>query len=293
MSAYIGAHIKKENGSIIKTIKVMQNSGGNALQLFASNPRSASLPNMETYQSIASEVSEYCNTNDFKLVIHSSYTINLAKEPKIGKKTMELKDCYWINLLLHELVVSDMINSVGVVVHVGKYTTQTPEDGLKHMFNAMNYITNQLHTMKIRSKLILETPAGAGTELLKTVEEFVAFYNKLCESNEINRKHLGICIDTAHIWSSGHDVNDYLNTICKTNVKDITVIHLNNSKKEQGSCADMHDYILNKAGKIPTNDLSMFMKKIFSLKSIPIVILETPSDEVAKEIEWTIAHLRK
>ena len=74
--------------------------------------------------------------------------------------------------------------------------------------------------------------------------------------------------------------------MCKTNAKDIVVIHLNNSKKERGSCADVHDFILNKDGKIPINDLSSFMKIIFSMKTVPIIILETPSNDVKNEIEW-------
>lgn len=282
-SLSIGAHLKKEKNSIIKTIKVMQKNGGNALQIFASNPRSASLPNMETYNSIADELKTYCNDTDFKLVIHSSYTINLAKEPKIGKKVMELKDCYWISLLMHELIVSDMIGSVGVIVHVGKHTTLSQQDGLNNMFIAIKYITDQLHTLKLKSKLILETPAGAGTELLKTVEEFTGFYNQFSETN---KKHLGICIDTAHIWSSGYVLIDYLDAICKTNSKDICVIHLNNSKKEQGSCADAHEYILDETGKIPINHISMFLTKIANIKNRPMIILETPSEYVDKEITW-------
>lgn len=288
MSKYIGAHIKKENGSLVKTIKVIQKNGGNALQLFVSNPRSASLPNMETYQSMADEVTAYCKDTVFRLVIHSSYTINLAKEPKVGKKVMELKDCYWINLLMHELMVSDMIGSIGVVVHVGKYTTQSPEDGMKNMFVAMKYIAEQLHALKMKSKLILETPAGAGTELLKTVEEFAAFYNQFSETH---KKHLGICIDTAHIWSSGYNVTEYLDSISKTNAKDITVIHLNNSKKEQGSCADAHQFIL--AGKIPVDHLTLFMKTLNTQKTLPLIIIETPSASLDKEIEWTSANVKK
>jgi deoxyribonuclease-4 len=288
-STFIGAHIKKESGSLLKTIKTMQTNGGNALQLFVSNPRSASLPNMETYQGMADEIRAYCEAANFKLVIHSSYTINLANEPKIGKKTMELKDCYWINLLMHELIVSDMIGAAGVVVHVGKHTKQTLEEGMKHMYLAMKYIVDQMHKLKMKSKLILETPAGAGTELLKTVEEFVSFFNKFSETD---KKHLGICIDTAHIWSSGYNVSDYLDVICKTNSRDITVIHLNNSKKEQGSCADAHEFILEKSGKIPINDLGMFLKKLSTFKLLPMIILETPSDDVSKEIAWTIANIR-
>ena len=54
--SYIGAHINKESGSITKTMDVIKKNHGNALQLFVSNPRSASLPNMEVYKNISKEI---------------------------------------------------------------------------------------------------------------------------------------------------------------------------------------------------------------------------------------------
>lgn len=280
---YIGAHIKKESGNLLKTIQVVQQSGGNSLQLFVSNPRSAQLPNMQVYQNMADEIRQYCSTTNFKLVIHSSYTINLAKEPKVGKKTLDLKDCYWINLLMHELMVADMLGALGVVVHVGKHTTNSPEKGLEYMYKAMTFILETMATNDMKTKLILETPAGAGTELLKIVEEFGQFYNSIAS------KHLAICIDTAHIWSSGYQVTEYYNkltSILKQNTKDIAVIHYNNSKKEKGSCADVHDHIFGKEAKIPISDLQEFIINLRHHKQNPMIIFETPSDDIAHEFKW-------
>lgn len=278
---YIGAHINKESGSLIKTMEVMSNNGGNALQLFASNPRSIQSPNMAKYQAIANEVSVFCQKNDFKLVIHSPYTINLAKAPKIDKRIIELSDCYWIKLLIHELMVSDLIGAVGVVVHVGKHTTSTKEEGLEYMYNAMKYIANEMKVRKIKSRLILETPAGAGTELLNDVNEFVTFYNRFSVAE---KKRMGICLDTAHIWSSGYDINQYYDIISQTNKDDILVIHFNNSQKNRGSNADKHETIF--AGKIDMADMRKFIDK---LKNYPVIILETPSSDFAKEIKWVRA----
>lgn len=281
MIHYIGAHINKESGSLIKTMEVIKNNGGNALQLFASNPRSASLPNMENYEKSANEIRNYCVTNNFKLVIHASYTINLAKEMKINKRSIDIKDCYWINLVLHELLVSDMIGAIGVVVHVGKYTNGSVDQGIKNMFEAISCIVLNIRDLNIKSKLIIETPAGAGTELLNDINDFVQFYNSF---NTDQKKHLGICLDTAHIWSSGYDINEYYNIISKTNIKDIMVIHYNNSKKEKNSHVDTHETLFN--GKIPIIDLEQFIKKFKNNKHIPMIILEKPSDKLEKEIKY-------
>lgn len=282
MTKYIGAHLSKQGGSIIKTIDVVKNAGGNALQIFASNPRSTHIPNMTSYENVASDVNKYCKQNDFKLVIHAPYTINLAKEPKIGKRIVELKDCYWIDSLLHELIVSDMIGATGVVVHVGKHTTNTKEDGLKYMFESIQYLIREMKSREIKSKLIIETPAGVGTELLTTIEEFISFFNQFSREE---KKYIGMCLDTAHIWSSGYDINEYFERITRTNAKDIIVIHFNNSKKNQGSNVDVHDNIFD--GKIQLSDMNKFIADMVKQKlSKPIIILEKPSNDLCKDIEW-------
>jgi deoxyribonuclease-4 len=283
MHYHIGAHIKKESGSLLKTIQIIQQNDGNALQLFVSNPRSAQIPNMQVYKELANDLLDYCKKTNFKLVIHSSYTVNLSKEPKQGKRVIDLEDCYWINLLLHELMVADIIGAVGVVVHVGKHTTNSPEKGLEFMFKAMSFVTEKMRESNMQAKLILETPAGAGTELLKTAEEFIAFYNMFSATD---KKHLGICLDTAHIWSSGYDVSKYYSMISKHNAKDIVVVHLNNSKKEKASKVDVHEKLLENTGKIPLEDLAQFLGL---LKHKPMIILETPGDDLQKEIKWVLS----
>jgi deoxyribonuclease-4 len=90
-----------------------------------------------------------------------------------------------------------------------------------------------------------------------------------------------MCLDTAHIWSSGYDINEYYSLICKSNEKDILVVHFNNSKKDQGSHVDTHDNIFD--GKIKLKDMETFMKNI---KGDPIIILEKPSDDLKKDIKW-------
>jgi|688.fasta_scaffold00834_48 deoxyribonuclease-4 len=275
---YIGAHINKESGSLIKTMNVIKKQNGNALQLFVSNPRSASLPNMQTYQEASKEIQEYCIQHDFKLVIHASYTINLAKEPKEGKKTMEWSDCYWIKLLLHELIAADMIGAMAVVVHVGKYTSSKPDAALMNMFKAISYIVDNMHELKLKCKLLIETPAGAGTELLTDIRDFLQFYNTFDASQ---KKYMGICLDTAHIWSTGYDINEYYKIVKESNAKDVLVIHFNNSKREKGSHVDAHETLFN--GDIPQDSLQHFAD---SLSHQPIIILEKPSSDMKKEFQF-------
>ena len=109
---YIGAHIPK-NKNIINTINTIIANNGNALQIFVSNPRSAKIGNIENFK-------KEKIPDNFKLVIHSPYIINLAKEFKNDKRIIDISDCYWINLIIYELEVADLLKAIGCVIHVGK-----------------------------------------------------------------------------------------------------------------------------------------------------------------------------
>lgn len=276
---YIGAHINR-NTTIVKTIKDISNNGGNALQIFVSNPRDSKFPDIEKYIKEKDDILTYCSNNNFKLIVHGSYTINLAND-KINKRITDINDRYWIELLIKELEVCELLNATGVVIHVGKHTTNTYDKGLENMFDSIKYIINHLQVKyenKFNSKLIIETPAGVGTELIKDVDEFLNFYNKFTLKD---KKNLGICLDTAHIWSSGYNINDYYKKIKKNNIKDIVVIHYNNSKLEKGSLVDRHECIFD--GKIKIEDMKKF---ISDLELNPIIILEKPSNLLNKELDW-------
>jgi len=272
---YIGAHIPKDK-SIIKTINNIINSDGNALQLFVSNPRSIKLVDINNFSIDAPLIISYCNLNNIKLVIHSSYIINLAKECKNDKRIIDIEDCYWIKTILNELDIANIINAIGCIVHVGKSVSLSTDDALNNMKIAIKYIINYIKTNKLNSKLIIETPAGQGTELLSNIDDFLLFYNSFTKNE---KKYLGICIDTAHIWSAGYELDEIFKKITEKNEKDILVIHLNNSKKDKGSNVDVHDEL--EKGKMNINDILTFIK---NFNTLPIIILEKPSDNLNIEI---------
>ncbi len=64
----------------------------------------------------------------------------------------------------------------------------------------------------MKTKLIIETPAGQGTELLKDLNDFVAFFNGFSKEQ---KKILGICFDTAHTWAIGYELAEAYNILFK------------------------------------------------------------------------------
>lgn len=279
---YVGAHINREK-TIIKTMETITKNGGNCLQLFVSNPRSLSLVNINNYISIADDIKAYSLKHNFKTIIHSSYTINLARDFKNGKRAVPINDCPWIQLLLHELYISYIIGSTGIIVHVGKHTTQSKEYGLENMRIAIEYIINELQKNEINAKIIIETPAGQGTELLTNLNDFIDFYNSF--SNQ-QKKYLGICLDTAHIWAAGYELSEAYKIICNKNASDLIAIHLNNSKVAQGSNVDRHAVLFDKSGTISHHSIKQFLELFKDNKNKPIIILETPSTQYSYELDW-------
>jgi deoxyribonuclease-4 len=285
---YVGAHINREK-TIIKTMETITKNGGNCLQLFVSNPRSSSLVNIHNYLDIAEDIKEYKSKNNFKTIIHSSYTINLARDFKNGKRAIPINECIWIKILLHELYISQLINSSGVIVHVGKHTTLSYEYGLENMRIAIEHIIEEMKNNNIKAKIIIETPAGQGTELLTNLNEFIDFYNSFSKEQ---KKYLGICLDTAHIWASNYELNEAYNIICNKNANDLIVIHLNNSVVKKGSNVDRHAPIFDSAnGTIPITAIKEFIELFKDNKHVPIIILETPSIEYSQEIKWIYANI--
>lgn len=274
---YVGAHISREK-TIIKTMENIKNAGGNSLQIFVSSPRSTALTDIAKYESISHDIKDYLKQNDFKLVIHSPYVINVASELKNGKRTLAIDECYWIKTIMNQLEISDLIGSIGVVLHVGKHVKLSYNDGIENMRTAIKYVLNEIMKKSLNTKLILETPAGQGTELLTDLKDFINFYNSFTKEEQ---KYLGICLDTAHTWALGYDMDEAYNLLfSKGNAKNIALIHLNNSLVEKGAKKDRHATILN--GMIPNDKMNDFIKSIKKNKTV--IILETPSSDYDKEI---------
>jgi deoxyribonuclease-4 len=277
MNHYIGAHISQDK-TIIDTMNNIKKAGGNALQIFVSNPRSTTLNNPEKYFNISKDVKKYIKDNDFKLVIHSPYVINIANEFKNNKRTILIEDCYWVKLLIHELNIANSLGAEGVVLHVGKSVKLSYSQGLENMKKCLDYIVSIMIAKKINTKIIIETPAGQGTELLTNLNDFVIFFNSFSEEQ---KKYLGICLDTAHTWALGYDLEEAYNILFKNTANYINIIHLNNSLISKGERKDRHAVMLN--GKIHNNYINNFILKL--KKHNTIIILETPSVSYDKEIK--------
>lgn len=276
--SYYGAHVSIKKG-LISAIKQINTLEGNMLQIFISNPMSTKISTNTKYEFTYEQIRNKLLETNTKLVIHLPYVINLAKP--LGPKPLNE---WHIQMLMNQLTISELIGSIGCVVHVGKYLSLTELEALDNMFNALKLIIEFIRQQEMTTHIILETSAGQGTELLKTSNnsliDLANFYNRF---DETEKKHIKICVDTCHIFTAGYDIrtkeqvkhffNDFQNQI---GLCHIDLIHLNDSKSAYGTKKDRHANL--GYGQIGMNGLRHIIRYGIFYK-IPI-ILETPDEDL-------------
>jgi deoxyribonuclease-4 len=168
----------------------------------------------------------YIEENRLNIYVHTPYILNLANEFKEGE---------WQHTLFRKYIeISSAIGAKGVVIHVAKHTKQSYE-------NAVTSMKKNLETFKqfatVECPILLETPAGQGTETLKDMKEFCEFV-KSFEDYRIRA-----CVDTCHVFACGHDPLEYITNITTEYPSMLKLVHFNDSKDVCGSCLDRHAYI--------------------------------------------------
>jgi endonuclease IV len=190
--------------------------------------------------------------------IHSPYVLNLCY-PGAGEREgddkikEELKDDNWggwtFYCLKQLLEFGNKTGIRGVVVHCGK-TCKKPYDisvsnMLKSVIACSKWASSDsTNSDKLdafddkinRCKLLIETSAGQGGEVLYDPKELGEFYNSLPQDV---KKNVGICVDTCHVFAAGYDPYAFIETLEKMNVP-IDLIHYNDSKGTLGCKKDRH-----------------------------------------------------
>jgi deoxyribonuclease IV len=220
-SYLIGCHMPKLK-SLVDTVRSLP--AGRPSQIFLAGPQSARLAIADA--ELAAAAAAVTETGR-AVYVHSPYIINLCTPESSDN------DGFHTKLLIKNLQYGAAFGARGVVVHVGKSTKQEPETAMATM--RANTVAALAHATP-SCPLLLETPAGQGTEVLRTWEEFAGFVA------EINDPRLRICIDTCHVFACGHDPLAYLQRFLTAHPALTRLIHFNDSATPCGSCLDRHAF---------------------------------------------------
>ena len=166
-----------------------------------------------------------------KVIVHAPYIINLAnnKDPD--------KFMFSVRFLQEEVERCSKLGIKNMVLHPGSHVGCGNDVGINNIINALNEVLKESDTI-----ILLETMAGKGTEVGKTLEEI-----KQIIEGVIYKDKIGICLDTCHLSDAGYDVSKFdeiLDILESYNLLDkVLCIHVNDSKNICGSHKDRHENI--------------------------------------------------
>jgi deoxyribonuclease-4 len=263
-SVQFGAHVSS-SGGIYTAIDRIEKLGGTSVQIFTQSPRTWRPTNHppENFERFKERREE---AGIEAVVCHALYLLNLAS-PK--------KDFYEksVAALSNTVDVACAIEADGVIFHVGSHLGSGFEKGLEHVVPAL---AQALERCSGPTWLLMENTAGAGGTIGRSVDELAAILDRLD-----GHPHLGICLDSCHLYASGYDVTDkdefdrLLEEVDeKIGLDRLRALHVNDSKMPLGSNRDRHDNI---GEGLMGEKLGVFLSHP-SLQGLPAV-LETPGKD--------------
>lgn len=247
------------SGGIVKAIDHLHSNGCNAIQVFIHNPQSAKIKIITDDE--CANIKQSLIKKSMTMVIHSPYILNLAK-----------LNPHSVSMLQSELIYAHKMGAIGTVIHMGKTTDMDKVECDNNFKTQVLSIAQFIKDNNLSSKLILETPAGQGTEMYTAVDDFVRMFL----SFKNMQRYLGLCLDTCHMWASDSMILDKYVPLLPY----IRVIHLNDAKGTRGCRKDRHEDIGK--GSIGWDNLRVWVQ--FAKENRIPIILETPAEDHTEEL---------
>jgi endonuclease IV len=172
---------------------------------------------------------EYVERTGLHVVAHSSYSASPWRgDPDAARYIRE------------ELDVCREAGIAGLVVHLPKLPAA----------NVMRYLARLYKPGASAVRLYLEIPAVRPAEsFYETPAKLAALFAAIRGELDPDLEHFGLCIDTAHLWTCGVDVQTYaaaekwlrgLEAAADVIPPDRVMVHLNDSVRARGAGPDTH-----------------------------------------------------
>ena len=264
---YIGNHLSSSKGYLAMG-KEATKLGADTFAFFTRNPRGGQAKDIDPADARA--LMEYMEENSFgKLVAHAPYTMNLCSDkPDIRKFAL---DMFIDDMKRMEYTPGQYYN-----FHPGSHVGQGVEATIPVIADALNKAMFDGMTTTV----LLETMAGKGSEIGRSFEEL----KQIIDLTD-DKDHIGVCLDTCHVWDAGYDVNDFEKVLDEFDavigIDRLKAIHINDSMNPLASHKDRHE----KIGQGHIGEEAF--KKIVNSPRVQgkPFILETPNDDAGYKAE--------
>ncbi len=270
----LGAHLPVSKGHVA-ALEQAQSLGLDCLQIFSKSPRQWHAAPLDP-QKTAHFRDRWRESGLCPLVAHDSYLINLAApSPEVLAKS--------IAAMVDEIERADALGCDFLVTHCGAHLGSGEEAGMRQLIASVVECLEK--TPDVRVKIALENTAAQGTCLggpFSHIGEVL---------RAVGSERLSVCFDTCHAWAAGHDIVGNLAGVvadfeAQVGLKNLGVVHLNDSKGALGKHLDRHEHIGE--GEIGRAAMSAILNHP-QLRALPF-ILETP--ELETKIGDNVAMVR-
>jgi len=171
-----------------------------------------------------------------EVVAHTCYLINLASPPG-GLRRQSL------DTFLDELNRATLLGLSHLVVHPGSHGGDGEAAGIRRIAEALDEIHERAEETPV--SVALEGTAGQGNSVGYGFEHL----RDILGSCRLPAR-VSVCLDTCHLFASGHDFRDsegyarMIEAFDRTvGLAKLRVLHCNDSKRELGSRVDRHEHI--------------------------------------------------
>lgn len=249
-SRLFGCHVSVVGG-VSKVFERGQNIGCDTIQIFSKNQKQWRVKPLEDKE-IERYHDEQDRTGISPVMIHDSYLINLcASNPTNLRKSRKG--------FADEIARANILKAEYLNFHPGSHQGKGEDWGIKKIAESLLIIIEKFPDSQVT--LLLESTAGQGTSIGYRFEHL----RRIMDLVDMNIS-MGVCIDTAHIFSAGYDIctkRTYEATMFELNdvvgLDNVMAFHINDSKTKLGSRVDRHEnlgkgYIGLRAFKYLVND---------------------------------------
>ena len=260
----IGCHLSSSKGYLAMG-KEAVSIGANTFQFFTRNPRGSKAKAIDEAD-VAAFLSYSKEHGIERILAHAPYTLNPCS------KDAHTREFAWMTMA-DDLKRMEYVPGNCYNFHPGSHVGQGAQEGIRMISEMLNQILKkEQHTT-----VLLETMAGKGSEVGRTFEEIARIINGVKLSD-----HVGVCLDTCHIWDAGYDIAGDLDGVVRKfdqviGLDRLKAIHLNDSLNPCGAHKDRHARIGE--GHIGFEALSAVTKHP-ALRDLPFY-LETPNGKLS------------
>ena len=267
----IGFHVSIKD-SLSSAFDGATELGCTTFQIFTRNPRGWKFRPLDEEE--VSSFLERRRQTSFKFVVaHMPYLPNLATPVKALMRKSR-------SSLGEEVKRCDSLGIDYLVAHIGSHMGKGTMVGVRNVAEACD---EALEESTGKTVLLLENMAGQKNCVGARFEEL-----RLILDLVKKRKRVGVCLDTCHLLAAGFDMTSK-EAVERTmslfdelvGLKEIRVVHLNDSKGPLGGALDRHEHI--GLGEIGREGFRAFLHHD-SVTDLPL-LMETPVDDRRRDAQ--------